>query len=42
MINVKFDVTINAKPDEPAKPEEEQKPEAVQPTPETREQSLEY
>ena len=33
---------LNAKPDEPAKPEEEQKPEAVQPTPETREQSLEY
>ena len=33
---------LNAKHDEPAKPEEEQKPEAVQPTPETREQSLEY
>ena len=33
---------LNAKPDEPAKPEEEQKPEAVQPTPGTREQSLEY
>ena len=33
---------LDAKPDEPAKPEEEQKPEAVQPTPETREQSLEY
>ena len=33
---------INVKPDEPAKPEEEQKPEAVKPTPETREQSLEY
>jgi len=33
---------LNAKPDEPAEPEEEQKPEAVQPTPETREQSLEY
>lgn len=33
---------LNAKPDEHAKPEEEQKPEAVQPTPETREQSLEY
>ena len=33
---------LNAKHDEPAKPEEEQKPEAVQPTQETREQSLEY
>ena len=33
---------LDAKPAEPAKPEEEQKPEAVQPTPETREQSLEY
>ena len=33
---------LDAKPDEPAKPEEEQKPEAVQPTQETREQSLEY
>ena len=33
---------LDAKPAEPAKPEEEQKSEAVQPTPETREQSLEY